>query len=668
MPKKFKKGPSKPTTEQSARGNVTPTSDASEVQPAAVSAPAKKGQSKRSKTPPKTSKAVDSARRDASQAKTEVAVMAPAKTKASGKGAAHAPMHDPKQGKRQDKSSKKNATPKSTRDDEKRAAEAEVKEQPQANDGYQAQEPKTERRKKVEPPRKKGESTEDEKGAPQQTGATEAKRENQGKQAKRAKAGSASKKRESKGPADEQPFEPNAQNRNEPARAETDEGEEVSFANSPFADSPHVSEPSAKSAKSKKQASKAQRSKKAADTTQAEKQPDADTAAETEQVATSQDDDETLIEPAALAPEGEPAGDEDEADESGLFAQELQPEDDERDVLSEEEENRRYLKGILEALLFSSDKPLSGRELARAARIDKKRTLQLLLELRKEYRHRGVNIAEISGGFVLRSNPTYGAYVQKALALRPVRLSRAQLETLAIIAYRQPITRPEIDDIRGVDSGQVLKGLADRDLIKMLGKKDEAGRPLLYGTTDACLDLFSLDSLKGLPSLREFTELSDDSKEKFAQVTGDPMPAGAGEEPSDGSGEQLGLADDVDISAPDGEETTPSEAAAPEGEAEWTSPADVLGIAEFDPGHERVVAEDVAAADDVVTPDDVVTADDMVSVDELALATADAMVGASEDSSRSQAEPHVEQQAEPEPEDDLEPEGGPEPEDDANIF
>ncbi len=165
--------------------------------------------------------------------------------------------------------------------------------------------------------------------------------------------------------------------------------------------------------------------------------------------------------------------------------------------------------------------------MARAAKIDKKRTLQLLLELRKEYRHRGVNIAEISGGFVLRSNLTYGAYVQKALALRPVRLSRAQMETLAIIAYRQPITRPEIDDIRGVDSGQVLKGLADRDLIKMLGKKDEAGRPMLYGTTEAFLELFSLESLKGLPSLREFTELSDDSKEKFASVTGETMPTPA---------------------------------------------------------------------------------------------------------------------------------------------
>jgi segregation and condensation protein B len=245
--------------------------------------------------------------------------------------------------------------------------------------------------------------------------------------------------------------------------------------------------------------------------------------------------DETVIDPVMIEADGaETTAEDEEGEEPGLFAAASQNDDDEREVLSEEEENRRYLKGILEALLFSSDKPLSGRELARAARIDKKRTLQLLLELRKEYRHRGVNIAEISGGFVLRSNPTYGAYVQKALALRPVRLSRAQLETLAIIAYRQPITRPEIDDIRGVDSGQVLKGLADRDLIKMLGKKDEAGRPMLYGTTDQFLELFSLESLKGLPSLREFTELSDDSKEKFAQVTGETMPSGEalGDEPS----------------------------------------------------------------------------------------------------------------------------------------
>jgi segregation and condensation protein B len=151
----------------------------------------------------------------------------------------------------------------------------------------------------------------------------------------------------------------------------------------------------------------------------------------------------------------------------------------------------------------------------------------------------------VSGGYVLRSNPAYGAFVQKALAMRPVKLSRAQLETLAIIAYRQPITRPEIDDIRGVDSGQVLKGLADRDLIKMLGKKDEAGRPMLYGTTQTFLELFSLDSLKGLPNLREFTELSEDSREKFAEVTGETIPGPSVASDETGSaGEGTGVSED----------------------------------------------------------------------------------------------------------------------------
>jgi segregation and condensation protein B len=96
-------------------------------------------------------------------------------------------------------------------------------------------------------------------------------------------------------------------------------------------------------------------------------------------------------------------------------------------------------------------------------------------------------------------------------------MTRAQLETLAIVSYRQPLTRPEIDDIRGVDSGPVLKTLLDRDLIKILGKKDEPGRPLLYGTTQTFLEFFGLKSLKDLPSLREFTELSDDSRRVFAR-------------------------------------------------------------------------------------------------------------------------------------------------------
>jgi len=113
-----------------------------------------------------------------------------------------------------------------------------------------------------------------------------------------------------------------------------------------------------------------------------------------------------------------------------------------------------------------------------------------------------------------------------------VRLTRAQVETLAIAAYRQPITRPEVDDIRGVDSGATLKLLLERDLVRILGKKDEPGRPILYGTTTQFLEFFGLKSLKDLPTLKEFTELSDESRRVAEAELGDVLPEGSGE-PSD---------------------------------------------------------------------------------------------------------------------------------------
>jgi hypothetical protein len=116
---------------------------------------------------------------------------------------------------------------------------------------------------------------------------------------------------------------------------------------------------------------------------------------------------------------------------------------------------------------------------------------------------------------------TYAERVRQYLSLRPVRLSRAQLETLAIVAYRQPITRPEIDDIRGVDAGPVLKGLLERDLVRIIGKKDEPGRPMLYGTTPSFLEAFSLKSLRDLPTLREYTELSEESRQTFESELGE---------------------------------------------------------------------------------------------------------------------------------------------------
>jgi segregation and condensation protein B len=103
-------------------------------------------------------------------------------------------------------------------------------------------------------------------------------------------------------------------------------------------------------------------------------------------------------------------------------------------------------------------------------------------------------------------------YVRRLLQVKPLRLTRAALETLAIIAYRQPITRPEMEELRGVDCGAVTKALLERKLIRILGKKDEPGRPLIFGTTKEFLELFNLRDLTQLPTLREFQELSEESR------------------------------------------------------------------------------------------------------------------------------------------------------------
>lgn len=187
-------------------------------------------------------------------------------------------------------------------------------------------------------------------------------------------------------------------------------------------------------------------------------------------------------------------------------------------------DDESYLLGLLEALLFCSDHPVEVKELARAAGLDRKRTVELLQRLIELYAQRGLRLEHVAEGYSFRTHPRYAEFVRKLLAARPVRLSRAQLETLAIIAYRQPVTRPDVDDIRGVDSGPVLKGLLERDLIKIIGKKDEPGRPILYGTSKGFLELFNLTALSDLPTLRDFVELNEESRRKFAEETGEDAP------------------------------------------------------------------------------------------------------------------------------------------------
>ncbi|MGF1468217.1 MAG: SMC-Scp complex subunit ScpB [Sandaracinaceae bacterium] len=185
--------------------------------------------------------------------------------------------------------------------------------------------------------------------------------------------------------------------------------------------------------------------------------------------------------------------------------------------------DEQHLKGVLESLVFVSDRPVTLRRLARIVKVAGRDVRRLLNELTEEYAMRGIHLQEVAGGFQFRSAPANAPFVREVIAGRPTRLSRAQLETLAIVAYRQPLTRPEVEEIRGVDSAGGLKILLERGLVKVLGRKDEPGRPLLYGTTPAFLELFGLRHLEDLPSLKEFTELTEESRDLFARRTGEHL-------------------------------------------------------------------------------------------------------------------------------------------------
>jgi len=179
------------------------------------------------------------------------------------------------------------------------------------------------------------------------------------------------------------------------------------------------------------------------------------------------------------------------------------------------------LKHLVEALIFAADKPVTLQRLRQLTRVsDVKRLEAALSALAEDFADRGIALQKVSGGYQFRTNTQFSVWVQQLIAGRPVRLSRAQLETLAIVAYRQPITRPEVDDIRGVDSSATLRLLMDRSLIRILGKKEDVGRPLLYGTTREFLDFFSLGDLRELPTLREYSELSAESRQVMSDRLG----------------------------------------------------------------------------------------------------------------------------------------------------
>jgi segregation and condensation protein B len=182
---------------------------------------------------------------------------------------------------------------------------------------------------------------------------------------------------------------------------------------------------------------------------------------------------------------------------------------------------REELRSIVESLLFVAEGPLTIQRLGEVledADEDDIRTALQEIQAELENNRRGVRLVEVAGGYQFRTAKVNADWVKKFLGGRPARMGRATLETLAIIAYRQPITRAEIEAIRGVDVDGVINTLLDRSLIRAVARKDVPGRPFLYGTTPEFLQLFNLKDLTHLPTLKEMEEIT------LPQMPGEELP------------------------------------------------------------------------------------------------------------------------------------------------
>ena len=170
----------------------------------------------------------------------------------------------------------------------------------------------------------------------------------------------------------------------------------------------------------------------------------------------------------------------------------------------------KSLKAIIESLLFVHDQPLSLDRLALILEEFERADLRAALdELVEEYAasERGIVLSYVAGAYQLRSRPEHADYIRRLTKSKGVKFSQSAMETLAIIAYRQPVTRAEVEYLRGVDSGGVMKSLLEKKLLRIMGKKDVPGKPLIYGTSREFLELFGLKDLNALPTLKDIQEL-----------------------------------------------------------------------------------------------------------------------------------------------------------------
>ncbi len=263
---------------------------------------------------------------------------------------------------------------------------------------------------------------------------------------------------------------------------------------------------------------------------------EADAGAPKAEAPNAEEDDDVLIaeviyEPAAPVPDGT------SQDELHDVMEELAEKDD--DVLIAEAvteptapfaDNSAALKAVIEAAIYITDEPLSAEQIATAVEQPLERVKEILIQLVAEYAapDRGLSIREIAGGYKMATKPEHHEPIRRFVKKlqSPLKFSLAALETLAVIAYRQPITAPEIMDVRGVQGTGVLKTLLDRKLIAAAGRKNVLGKPMMYKTTREFLVQFGLNSLGELPTLKEFEELGrmalSESEEPGAALSAAP--------------------------------------------------------------------------------------------------------------------------------------------------
>ena len=196
------------------------------------------------------------------------------------------------------------------------------------------------------------------------------------------------------------------------------------------------------------------------------------------------------------------------------------------------------LKPALEALLFIAGSPLSLERLNGLFEESSPEQIEAQLQvLRQEYdeRQAGIMLVEVAGGYQLATRPEQAVWIRKFKAVKvSTKLSRPALETLAIVAYKQPITRTEVEVVRGVNIGGIMRNLMERRLVKIVGKKDVPGKPMMYGTTADFLQYFGLKDLSALPTLKEFQEL-EAGEEIMEELPAEDQEAAEQQEPSEGT-------------------------------------------------------------------------------------------------------------------------------------